>query len=64
VLRVYEDSDQFLGGGVRSANVAAGGSYSPPTTVALPNVAPGTYYLVVKADGASQVYESSVENRT
>jgi subtilase family serine protease len=59
---VYQDSDSFLNGVIRSANVAAGGSYSPSTVVTLPNVAPGTYYLVVKADAASQVFESDETN--
>ena len=58
----YDDGDTFLGGGVRSVDVAAGASYSMSPSITIPNVTPGNYFIVMVTDATFTVNESDETN--
>lgn len=62
---VLDAGDRSLGAVARTVDLAAGASYTPPAlTVTVPNVAPGTYTLILKTDGTGQRFEEDEGNNT
>lgn len=65
---LYFSSDQTCCTGdtvltsVSKSGVVAGGSYTETRTVTIPNVAAGTYYLILKADHVNGLYEANETN--
>jgi subtilase family serine protease len=59
---ILDSGDSRLAWGVAPATLAAGASYSATVNAIIPNVSPGTYYLLLKADGSITVPESNEEN--
>jgi hypothetical protein len=51
----------FFGDTERAADVAAGASYTVNRTITVPNLAPGTYYLIVGVDRLGNVYEGGTD---
>ena len=58
----YDPSDTFATGYYHSISLAAGASQSFNTTINLPSVPAGSYYLLVVADGSNYVSESDETN--
>ncbi len=52
----------FYGDTPRATTLAAGAGYTVTRTVTVPNIPPGTYYLVVATDRGNAVYEAGGEN--
>jgi len=59
---VWDGQDRLIGQFSRALAVAAGASYSQVRTVGLPQVPAGNYYLILRADGNSNLYESDETN--
>ena len=68
---IWLSTDSTLDGGdvllstpTRSAAVVAGNSYSPTTSVGIPNnTAPGSYFLIIQTDADNNVPESNESNQ-
>ncbi|NQT84536.1 hypothetical protein HQ563_16055 [bacterium] len=67
--RLYLSEDEVLDGGDRVLDsvyrmqaLLPGESYSPSSTVTIPNVPAGTYYLIVRTDLNDNVYEADETN--
>ena len=58
----YDASDTFATSYFHSSSLAAGASQSFNTTINLPSVPAGSYYLLVVADGSNYVSESDETN--
>ena len=58
----YDSSDTFASSYYHSSSLAAGASQSFNTTINLPGVPAGSYYLLVVADGSNYVTESDETN--
>ncbi|MEI7902356.1 MAG: CARDB domain-containing protein, partial [bacterium] len=61
---VWDAQDIYLGNRTPSQSVAAGASYTWTNTVTLSQWQPGAYYLIVKADAGSAVFESNEGNNS
>jgi subtilase family serine protease len=65
--QLWLSSDPVFGGDTLLANIsratalAVNDTYSVTRTPTLPNVPPGTYYLLLRTDGTSQVYEGGAD---
>lgn len=58
----FEPYDRLIGGAVFSQALAANETYSGNANVTLPNVLPGSYYLITVADATGQISEGAAEN--
>ena len=58
----FEATDTLLGEFERSTVTAGGGTYSETNNVFLPGVAPGSYFLIFRADARTNLFESVVTN--
>ena len=47
----------------RPSDLAAGASYTVSRTITVPNLSPGTYYLIVGVDRLAHVYEGGADGR-
>jgi subtilase family serine protease len=61
---VWDAQDTYLNQGSRSQPVNAGGSYTWTNTLTLSQWQPGSYYLIVKTDNNSFLFESNEGNNT
>ncbi len=53
----WSPDDQFIGRAMRPADLAPGASYDAAADLPLTGVVPGNYYLIVVANGSSDVFE-------
>jgi uncharacterized repeat protein (TIGR01451 family) len=59
---VWDAQDQHLGDFWYGDSVPAGSSYSHTEVLGLPQVAAGSYFLILRSDGGEQLYESNEAN--
>ncbi|MEJ7862508.1 MAG: CARDB domain-containing protein [Pyrinomonadaceae bacterium] len=57
-----DGSDQRLASTIISGTLAVGASYQAQAQVTIPIVAPGSYFLIIKADDGNYVFEGQYEN--
>jgi hypothetical protein len=58
----WEASDDTLGALYHTADLAAGSNYTATLTVTVLRVLPGTYYLIVRTDGSTGLFEADEAN--
>ena len=58
----FDSSSQLIATVLHTGNLAPGTSYTASTNAALPGVAPGDYYLIVRTDVLNNVRESDENN--
>jgi hypothetical protein len=59
--RILDNNDTFLGNALNSSALAVGESYINRLTTRLPNGIAGNYYVLVRTDGFSDVFEAQNE---
>ena len=58
----YDSGDTLVTYQARSTELAAGASYTVTKSVAMPNAAAGSYYLLLRTDSHGSLYESNETN--
>jgi hypothetical protein len=61
---LWDSSDRILSDVYMNSALAVGTSYTNARTITLPSVAAGRYYLILRADAAGQLWESSETNNS
>jgi hypothetical protein len=59
---VLDNGDTQIGGKLRTVALGAGASYSDTASASIPNVAPGSYYILLKTDATGNLAESDETN--